>query len=192
MREVILGIIVLGTPFLVAAQETPKLELFGGYSLIHRRSDTMNGWDGAVTANLSSWLGITADVSGHYISFPLLIGGTVPPSTSGTADVHSHSFTFGPQLSYRKSRYSLFAHTLLGVSHLSFNANGNAFVPGAPTFSESINTFTALLGGGADISVGHRVAIRPAQLEYLLLRSNGNSVNQFRYSGGVVFRFGKK
>jgi hypothetical protein len=58
------------------------------------------------------------------------------------------------------------------------------------------------LGGGLDIDVGHGISVRPVQADYILQRfvatlpDNGNLVshtfyfNHFRYSAGVVFRFG--
>ena len=190
MREVTLGLIVLATSLQLCAQQPPKVELFGGYSLIHRSSDTMNGWDSAVTTNVNSWFGITADVSGHYVSQTVFVG-PPPGILGGSADVHAHSFTFGPRLSYRKSRYTLFAHTLLGVTHLSSTVQIQNLTPS--TFSSSANAFTTLFGGGIDIGIGHHIAIRPAQPEYLLLRtSSGINVNQFRYSAGVVFQFGQR
>jgi hypothetical protein len=59
------------------------------------------------------------------------------------------------------------------------------------------------LGGGLDIELGHGISLRPGQAEYLLRRAvywlpnNGSLVssvyyaNTFRYSTGIVFRFGR-
>ncbi|MGA9502787.1 MAG: PDZ domain-containing protein [Terriglobales bacterium] len=77
------------------AQNFPRAEVFGGYSLLHIDTQgvtgstldalcnnafgtgtcppgsfqvhtNFNGWNGAVQANLNRWVGITGDFSGHY------------------------------------------------------------------------------------------------------------------------------
>lgn len=178
---------------LLPAQETPKAELFGGYSLVHGYSHNMNGWDGAATANVKSWFGITADVSGHYTSYtvPIFVF-TVPDPTTFTGRVSNHfySFTVGPQFSYRRPRYTPFVHGLLGFTHLSSTFYDPTQTPSTTSGYE--NGFTTLLGGGIDIPLGQRISIRPAQAEYVFFHSNGFNSNQFRYGAGLVFRFGQK
>lgn len=185
------ALIVLLVAPMLSAQDAPRAEIFGGYSLIHRSSDTMNGWDGALTANLNSWFGVTADVSGHYVTdTTALFLPLTPSSPIAVSKVHAYSFTAGPRFSYRKSRYTLFAHGLVGVSH--FGSTTQITGPTPMTVSGSDNAFTTFLGGGIDIPVAHRLAVRPVQAEYLFLRIHGFNVNQFRYSAGLVFRFGQR
>lgn len=43
-----------------------------------------------------------------------------------------------------------------------------------------------------DIKVSRSVAIRAAQAEYMLTRSFGETQHNFRFSTGVVVRFGSK
>ena len=50
------------------------------------------------------------------------------------------------------------------------------------------------VGGGLDISVSHRVSIRPVEFDYVLSRysnplTSTNNQNNFRYVGGIVFKF---
>jgi len=48
-------------------------------------------------------------------------------------------------------------------------------------------------GGGIDLKVSKHFSIRPVQAEYFLTRipdGLNNRQNNFRYSAGVVFRFG--
>ena len=66
------------------AQDAPRAEVFGGYS--YQRVDggiNLNGWNASLAGNYNKWLDLVADFSGQY----------------GTFD--SHSFLFGPQISYR-------------------------------------------------------------------------------------------
>ena len=50
------------------------------------------------------------------------------------------------------------------------------------------------VGGGLDVNVSKNVAIRVAEVDYMLTRytnpiTSTNNQNNFRYLGGVVFRF---
>jgi hypothetical protein len=53
--------------------------------------------------------------------------------------------------------------------------------------------FAMTAGGGIDLKVSKHFSIRPVQAEYFLTRipdGLNNRQNNFRYSAGVVFRFG--
>jgi opacity protein-like surface antigen len=66
----------------------------------------------------------------------------------------------------------------------------------------SATAFAMAFGGGLDIGLSDRFAIRPAQVDYLYTRFNAVDAlttglantstghqNSFRYSGGIVIRF---
>ena len=68
------------------------------------------------------------------------------------------------------------------------NANGGTI--SAP----SQHPFTLAAGGGVDVSVSHRLAIRLGEFDYVLTRytnplTSTNNQNNFRYTGGVVLKF---
>jgi len=49
-------------------------------------------------------------------------------------------------------------------------------------------------GGGIDIKITKLIAIRPVQAEYFLTKipdGLNNRQNNFRFSAGIVFRFGR-
>jgi hypothetical protein len=50
------------------------------------------------------------------------------------------------------------------------------------------------IGGGFDIPVNKSFEVRPVEIDYLMTRFtnqfNNSSQNNFRFSGGVNFRFG--
>ena len=50
------------------------------------------------------------------------------------------------------------------------------------------------LGGGVDINMTETIAIRPAQVEYFGIKEGrtGDYANSFRYSAGIVFKFGSR
>lgn len=52
--------------------------------------------------------------------------------------------------------------------------------------------FTMGVGGGFDVKLSDRVAFRPFEAEYLMMRPNGTNINNLRLSTGISFRFGAK
>lgn len=155
--------------------QTPRAEVFGGYSLLHEPGANFNGWNGAATFNVYRCLGITADFSGHYWSQSIF-----------GFDIHNHiySYTFGPTASFRnQTRFTPFLRFLAGGSHISSSSSLG---------SDSVDRFTVVGGGGLDITLNRRFAVRPVQLDYHGVRVGGSWMNNMRYSAGVVFRFGEK
>ncbi len=133
----------------------------------------------------------------------------------------SYSFLFGPQVKLRRPRFEPFAHALLGVvrqtnnTTLSINSAGAA--PGTDIqtlrLRDNYTAFNLALGGGIDIPLSRRLAIRAIQLDYnpVFTRdrdarliapaadgTDGNSLGRtsfaasrrdnLRFSIGVIFR----
>ena len=175
------------------SQDTPRVEVFGGYSLLHdgNASASFQGWNASSTAYVNRWFGITADFSGHYstTNTSFLVAPGVPEEVRTTQRIHT--FMFGPHLAYRKSRYVPFGQALFGVNHTGGNLSVTcSLCSSVGGFFPSSNTFSMALGGGMDIAVGHGISVRPVQAEYILRRISSFNDNQFRYSTGVVFRLG--
>lgn len=145
--------------------ETPKAEVFLGGSYIRSDGANFRGWNGSVAGNVNDWFGIVGDFSGHY--FP-------------QGNAHIYTYTFGPQLSYRKNaRVTPFVHALFGGARIG---GGGA----------SLNGFGANIGGGVDIKVSNSIAIRAIQADALITHFGGSTTTDPRLSFGIVFRFGKK
>ncbi len=162
---------VIGLP--LWAQDNPKAEIFGGYEYLRINpgsgapGQNNNGWNAALTGNLSPNFGITADFAGAY------------KSIAGVR-VSTYTFLFGPTLASRSNdKVTPFAHALLGGAHASAAGSGES-------------AFAMALGGGIDYKAGESVAIRIGQFDYLMTRFGSSTQNNFRYSAGVVFRFGSK
>jgi len=200
------------------AQDTQRVETFGGYSLSHDSSfvwgsTNFSGWDTSTTVFLNRWLGFTSDFSGHYGSgnFPFLIEAGYGPIGKYKLNVNSYTYLFGPHITYHHSRYAPFVQTLFGIQNPHQNVKvletcPDGGCPGEPvgkTTSTSYAKFAMSVGGGLDIAVGHGISIRPVQAEYLLLREPtyalvngviapvGFNNHTFRYSTGVTFHFGR-
>jgi hypothetical protein len=80
---------------------TPRVEVFGGYSLLHDGNaspTSFHGWDASSTTYVNRWLGITADFSGHYstTNTSFLAAPGVPAEIRETQRIHN--FMFGPHL----------------------------------------------------------------------------------------------
>ena len=165
-----------------AVAQAPKVELFGGYSFLHSPGQNFNGWNGAGTVYVNQWLGVTADLSGHYWTHQL----NVPGVGSLTFKTHQYTYAIGPTLAlHNRTRFTPFLHTLAGATRYSFPSYGIAGV-NVPASTH----FAFLGGGGLDISLGERVAVRPVQLEYHGAHFAYGWLNSMRYSTGIVFRFG--
>jgi opacity protein-like surface antigen len=193
-------LMLLFSSLLALAQDTPKFEVFGGYSYANasrlstpdRRN--MNGWNASLTGNFNQWVGIVGDVSGYYGSsgaFPIALGACLTSScvfTPIAANAHStvHTFLFGPQVSWRRSGVIPFAHVLLGAGHQSLKITTNP--PLGSPFHNTSGGFAMALGGGVDIPLTDRLALR-FQPDYLQTRFFRGTQDNFRVSTGLVFRF---
>lgn len=151
------------------AQNFPKLEVSAGYSYTNFRSDTIvtadcNGGYVSLAGNFTDWLGVTGGVDICKVS-------------SGST---ATTYMVGPKFAYRKCcRVTPFADALLGRVHVS---------SGFPSVTGAAGSFAFKVGGGIDLAVTCRIAIRLIEADYLLTRLNSASQNNFRLSAGIVLR----
>ncbi len=154
----------------LAAEDYPKVELFGGYQ--HTRVGVApdigaNGWNAAITGNANRWFGVTADFSGAY-------------NNVATFGLRAHTFAFGPSFALRGERVTPFAHLLLGGFRASAGASG---------FNVGLSGFAMLTGGGVDVRVWKRVSVRLFQLDWILWEGAGvTEKKNGRISSGIVIR----
>jgi hypothetical protein len=201
-------ILLLGTAPMMSAQETPKFEFFGGYSFAHAdaganagRHANLNGWNSSVAYNFNKWIGIVLDGGGTYGSAQLSPATNIifvcptnptncPPSIFfGPTTLHQqvHTYSIGPQLSYRTdSRFTPFAHVLFGGGYAS---NTTTFSGGHST--EANGSHVIISGGGFDVRLTSLLALR-TQGDFLRTHFFHEPHDGFRVSTGIVFRFGKK
>ena len=191
MRKLLFGVVLLMLiPLAAPAQsEYPKAEVFGGYSFFRANPDKVNlhGWNTSVTGNISNWFGVEGDFSGHYGS-PRVFEFSVP-----FVDISSHTFMAGPRLSYRTDSVTPFAHFLVGAARASTGAFG-------VTLSDT--ALATVLGGGIDLNINDRFAVRAIQADYVMTRFKTGSQlffsgfdehqNNFRLSAGIVIKLGNR
>jgi hypothetical protein len=189
------------------AQDLPRGEIFGGYSLEHISAcgapgDTFltcsafietgtskpanyNGWEASATGFIYKFLGVTGDFSGHY--------GTTTIQNSGlpTASVSRFSFMAGPVAALRGRRLAPFAHALFGGVVNRFGAVTTG--PDDSVTPPSYTKFSWVVGGGVDANISRHLAVRVGQFDFERVdvpASTGSypPVNGFRFSSGIVFR----
>jgi opacity protein-like surface antigen len=188
------GILILGLSLAaVAADEMPKAEVFGGVSFLHIDTMGLNnqglkanyaGWDSEFQYNINRVLGITADIGGNY--------GRLQPDVPNS---HSYTYVFGPTFSVRRESAVIFAHTLFGQNSTNIISNALTHT------SNNDSAFAMAFGGGLDIKLSQRFALRLGQLDWLYTRHNLSLVNvnglqlkdhqnNIRYAGGITINLG--
>jgi hypothetical protein len=168
-------------------QDTPSVEIFGGYSylnvdtnnlnlifgtnnLSHRQS--ANGWETSVSSNINRLIAVEGDFAGYYKTYGL---GIV------NINVHDYSYAAGPRINFRP----VFFHVLFG---------GDKLTGSASVFSASQTKFASAFGGGAQWKVAPHIAVR-GSADYVLTHHNifggpDFTQNNIRASVGIVYTIG--
>lgn len=175
------GNISLGYSFVRADLSTSR-PLSGSFS-----NSNFNGWDGSLEFKFIPWIGGVADFGGNY-GTPRFAPAceAIPSPPCGPFDTKTHvtTFLFGPRVSLSLSRFTPFAHVLLGAGHIG--ASGT--VPGGGNFSTTDNSFTTAVGAGLDYKLIKGLAWR-FQGDDLHTRFFNSAQNNFRFITGIVVRF---
>jgi opacity protein-like surface antigen len=163
---------------------SPKVEITADYSYFRLNpglpsvwnSQSLNGGGAQAACTSSRGLHLAADLQG-YGSF------TQCPKSSSVftccAQGNLFTYTFGPQIKYRAGKLELFAEVLLGGAHTNFYANAcNKNTGECGNRSPTNNAFAMAIGGGVDIAVSSKIAIRSVDADYELTRFGNN------FSGG--------
>lgn len=199
------------------AQDSPKAEVFGGYSYFASGSAStsgsvgldsahLNGWAAAVKVNLTRQIGLVADFGGEYgdrrIQLP---SGSNPSIQVKSGAARQHTFLFGPELhALKTNRFIVNLRALAGATNRNtlvaplvqpvepipplVGSNG----PLITALSASGGTeFAASFGGSIDYKVTERLSYRIIQPELILARFNGSTQLNFRLSTGFVLNLGK-
>jgi hypothetical protein len=200
-----------------AQQETSQVAtrgtIFGGYSLLHSSNDlgstsiggsnfnlggSLGGWEGQGTFNFTRHFGLTADFSGNSKQ----LAGISGLGFSAGTQQHMYNMLFGPTVTGYFGKSSVFGHALFGAALSSMSAGVSVPILGgisAPL--DSSHAFAMAFGGGIDIGLSRHFAIRAAQVDFIrtnfntldsltgLTTGTSTSQNNFRYSGGVIWRF---
>jgi opacity protein-like surface antigen len=192
------------------AQDYPKVEIPLTYSYMRFNPEdshivssfSLNGGGGGVVVYINHAIGIQAEFQGYgsltkTFAFPATADSPCPAGCNVTASANLFTYNVGPIFKYRTQHFEPFVEALFGGAHSNTYQNLQKACQAACTTTDnpSNNAFNFVLGGGVDIPVSKSIAIRPAQVDFVLTRF-GNSFTQgnqnqsnLRYQAGIVFRF---
>lgn len=185
------------------AQEViyPKAEVFGGFSIASAAvsssatdpitglttttslRENFMGWQASVNGNITHHLGIVGDFGGQY-------------KTVAGIPLNSYQFLFGPRIMFRGPRITPFVHAMFGgvkegTGSFSFTdpiSGTTTTIPGA-----SSTGLGMAMGGGLDVNVSDRFALRVPQFDWTPMHIGGVwEKNVIRIGIGVVIKTGGK
>jgi opacity protein-like surface antigen len=219
MRRMIflaIGLFLFSIPSFAQEVIYPKAEVFGGFSMssipgvttfnpatgaptVSRKS--LMGWQASANYNLTHHLGIVGDFGGQYGS---VAGATVLGVTIPGYSMNTYQFLFGPQVVFRGSRVTPFAHAMFGGIREGIGST-TVTVAGVSVTTPGVSS-TGLgmgIGGGLDINISDRLALRVPQFDWTPRHIPGTTVlgvtvpgtwatGQIRFGIGVVIKAGGK
>jgi hypothetical protein len=191
------------------------MEGFLGYNFVRFNPNSgffpsfnANGGGGQFVYNVNRWLGGVFDM-----------GAVTRGTLSGfNVDTTVINFVAGPRITmHNHSRFTPFAQVLFGGAYGTTSARLlalplNTGIPGllppglildpnlpvSTRLTASNTGFAMMAGGGLDIKINKHMSFRPVGADYYLTRvpsfltGNTSNRNNFRYSAGVNFLFGKQ
>jgi len=140
----------------------------------------MQGGSAQVHGQFWRGLGVVADVSGLH---------TANTNNSSGIGLDLVTATFGPRYTWSPAhrRYAVFGQGLAG------EANGlNSAFPAAGGSNDSASSFALYVGGGVNLQLKHRLALRAIEANWLRTRlpnATTNVQNNLRLGAGLIYRF---
>ena len=175
-----------------AQDDYAKFELTGTLTVLRADIDildneTMVGWGVSGQYNVNRWFGIVAEyTASHGASGPydLTQDGTVYHIPE--LDTRVQTFLAGPRLSYRTQHVTVFTHWLLGAGTNKLDDDIGEY-----NYDSYTNwQFAMAVGGGVDVNVNKRFAIRVGQFDWLPITSELGDVNNNRFFNHVRYQVG--
>jgi hypothetical protein len=221
MRRMIflaIGLFLFSIPSFAQEVIYPKAEVFGGFSMSsipgvvptydpttglptsYSRKSLM-GWQASANYNLTHHFAIVGDFGGQYGSIP---GATVLGVTIPGYSMNSYQFLFGPRVVFRGSRVTPFAQAMFGGIREGIGATTVSVLGVNVTTPAVASTGLGMgIGGGLDINISDRLALRVPQFDWTPRHIAGTTVlgvtvpgtwstGQIRFGIGVVIKAGGK
>ena len=153
MRKFLILLPLLVVPASAWAQQvtTPQVSIFGGYSNMVANTNNinfdLNGVNLSVQENMNSWFGGVLDFSTFF-------------GTENGAKTNTQTLSYGPVFTYRKVKgVAPFGHVMVGAER-----GGSSYL----NISQPETRLAVLAGGGLDVNITPRIAIRFVQVDYLM------------------------
>ena len=210
MRRMIflaIGLFLFSIPSFAQEVIYPKAEVFGGFSISSIGVSSIDpttglptslrnsffGWQTSVNGNLTHHLAIVADFGGQY-------------KTVAGIPMNNYQFLFGPRMVFRGPRITPFVHMLFGGGRSGIGSISITDPITGLTVTTPAVSSTGLelgMGGGIDINLSDRLALRVPQFDWTpmrvssidpltLLPTTAWAKNQIRIGIGLVVKAGGK
>jgi opacity protein-like surface antigen len=191
MRFVALALtaLVLTVSSSAVATDARKVEVVAAYGFLHDSgmfdgTSFPVGWNAGATFNLSPALGIVGEFGGSRKSESVSEFGVTE-----SANLNVYSFMAGPKFTSRgHSRVSPYVQALVGLARVSFGVSVDGF-GFSGSASESATELAIQPGGGVDILLSERIALRVGGDYRRIFGDVGT--NEFRLVSGLTFGFGE-
>jgi hypothetical protein len=163
-----------------AGDEYPPFEIFGGFSILSMGGGYIDneleggreqafGFHADAVYNFTPSIGVAGDFGGQY--------------WSRDSAIHFYEFMGGPRFSHRTGKFTLFGNALIGVGNRG-------------TGIQSRNAFALGFGGGVDVSLNKRFAVRVIKFDWIpehfsekVYGASGNWLtDNIRFGFGIVIR----
>jgi hypothetical protein len=178
MLRVVLTFVVVASlvsPAFAQAKSGDRGDFSFGYSTL---TDVGNGssvtfplgWVAAFSSNVNPRTALVGEVGGNYKSIDVV------PGTSVSMNVHT--FQGGIRMRGDGAKATPFGQVLAGLGRIGAGVSGVG--------SGGANGFSIQPGGGVDVKVNDKIAVR-GEVDYRFLRNSGVNLNEIRFSFGLVF-----
>jgi opacity protein-like surface antigen len=130
-----------------------------------------NGFDGSLTYNLTKYIGIKGNVTGHFKS-ERFVDVFTPPGITQTISIQERLYNFlgGIQVknNSRTARFKPFAHALAGAARYTNRQEQtlDLFPQGNFVARDRETAFALKLGGGLDIRLNKHLDVRIFEFDY--------------------------
>lgn len=191
-RLTALSVAALGVALPSFAQSATKVEVAGGYQMLHTDGENLTkGWYADVGVSVGGGMSIVGQVGGAGTSI------TETQTVSGVrvtvnGDMTVQSFLAGVRFALRRNpKVVPYWHGLTGAVRGSVTGTGSA-TAGGRTITVSASTGSTelgvQLGGGVNVYFSDHVGVQ-AGADYLGIMFEDAVSNGFRFATGVVLRF---
>lgn len=197
MRRLFFGAIALllfSVPGFAQEYSYPKVEVFGGFSINSMGFPTLDpttllpttsresfyGWQSSIDGNITRHFGFVGDFGGQYKTISVLGTGL---------GMSNYQYMFGPQISMRGQKVTPFVHALFGAERM-----GTAVTDplSGSTIAVASTGLGLGIGGGLDVNVSHRLALRVPQFDWTPVHAGGVWTNNvIRIGIGLVIKAGE-
>ena len=155
-----------------ATQDTPRIQIFGGYSRLQFDSKSLglnentglNGWTASAAFNLIPEFGVVGEVGGYY-----------------GPNLRVRDWLIGPQVMYSRWHTLFFAHALFGKADTRITTT---------SITQTENGKSVAFGGGLDFPITQRLSLRVIQADYMTTHVFNANQSNVRFSTGIVYRWG--